>query len=678
MQYRSWMLAGLLTQAGAVQAMGLGELDLRSHLGSPLQAELALFAPGSFNRQDIQVRIARLDVYDRLGARYEPFHSNIEFDVREDAQGRIAIIAFSKKRVTEPFLDIVVELSWPAGTAYRRYNLLVDPPAYAARWQKPAGGTQPGAFGTAAAGPAAVESAAMALVRQPRPVRPAPATGSQPAGADVYVVQHGDSLWKIARGLRTESSQSLHALMQALYQANPDAFIQGDRNRLKQGAALRVPASLAPLQQLAQAAGSAGSMASTPAAPATRSAAQPAVRPVQTAAPEAALDIRAELASARQAQQSAVPDSLADIQAAIARLEQEKQELHAFQQRLKADMVQVLEQRVAATEALLQAEQAQRALLTGEEPAAQQAIAPTTPLPAAATAVASGQAASNHAASNQATTSQATTREATASEAATSQTSASATSQTTTSQATAPAEESAPPQTLASMPAPPSTPGMSDMRLRDLMAISSPETSTPDLGGSVAAHDLLGPTPRLTNSLIGNSGPSLWYLLAMVPLGLLVVLMGMRSHRVQQIRRTEQVKDEDLHEMVFGSRRDRNRVESPDQLRKALDQIREKADSHDKQRLNEPGAMDANEGRDDLKQMIELYLLYSQYQKALNVILTEITKRPGRADLRLYLMQVYAEMGDWKAFDEQEEVLRRLGQHQLLEQALQLRQNKKR
>jgi hypothetical protein len=154
---------------------------------------------------------------------------------------------------------------------------------------------------------------------------------------------------------------------------------------------------------------------------------------------------------------------------------------------------------------------------------------------------------------------------------------------------------------------------------------------------------------------------------------LLVVLMGMRSHRVQQIRRTEQVKDEDLHDLVFGARRDRTRAESPEQLRKAVEQIREKATSFDRDQAAAT-AVDPSEGRDDLKQMIDLYLVYSQYQKALNVILTEISKRPGRADLRLYLMQVYAAMGDWKAFDEQEDVLRRLGQQALLERAAELRQ----
>ena len=82
---------------------------------------------------------------------------------------------------------------------------------------------------------------------------------------------------------------------------------------------------------------------------------------------------------------------------------------------------------------------------------------------------------------------------------------------------------------------------------------------------------------------------------------------------------------------------------------------------------------DQGVSRDELKQMIDLYMLYSQYQKAQNVILTEISKRPARTDLRLYLMQVYAAMNDWKAFDGQLEVLRRMGNPQLLEEALKLR-----
>lgn len=621
MQYRHLWLAGLLAQAGAVQAMGLGDMALRSHLGAPLQAELNLFSPGQYDQEDIRVRIARLDVYDRLGAHYEPFHSQIEFDVRRDASGQLQVLARSRKRLTEPFLDIVVELSWPSGSTYRRYNLLVDPPEYALRWQSPRSNqAQP------------VEAASVQLARRvtapvtrstPAQATAKPAPGSSVTIGAAYVVKQGDSLWKIARQLGGQGSHSVHALMQELYAANPDAFVRGDRDRLKLGATLRLPlpADATSQQLLAQS------------APAQNSS--PRSNPVPqkaatTAAPATSVDIQAELTQAQQAQHAAVPEDVAGIQAAIAQLQREKQELQQFQQQLKAEMTEVLEQRIAATEALLQMEQLQRQMETGGN-AFKGAVerAPETAQPATATAVAN----------------------------------------TVIPNTVTPVTGSS--TSLAAAPR-----ALSDVRFRDLMAVAEPPSpGTLDMTAAVAAQDLLSPTPSLSNRMIGNSGPSLWYLLAMVPLGILVVLMGMRSHRVQQIRRTEQVKDENLHDLVFGSRRDRTRSESPDQLQQALTQIREKADTHGKQRSQQL-ANEALEPRDDLKQMIDLYLLYSQYQKALNVILTEITKRPGRADLRLYLMRVYAEMGDWKAFEEQEDVLRRLGQQQLLEQASQLRAQK--
>lgn len=606
MQYRHLLLAGLCTQAGIVHGMGLGEMELLSHLGTPLQAELELLSPAQLDPQEIHIRIARSDVYNRLGARFDTFHNQIEFDVRRNANGQISIHAYSKKRVLEPFLDIVVELSWPTGTTYRRYNLLVDPPAYAMRWQK--------ADSKSKVKP--VESAAMQIAQRNKSEHPRSVISS--GDGDTYVVRSGDSLWKIAKRLRPEGDHSVHEVMQWVYTANPDAFIKGDRNRLKLGASLRLPAALEaiePQQQIADY----SQRATTPVA-------VTAANTVMTTVPHRdGLDIQAALQNAQQAQAASVPDSVAEIQAAIARLQQEKAELKAFQMQLKAEMADVLNERVAATEALLQAERAQRDMMLNKSAKAPVAVAePSTPVVEPAIDV-----------------------------------------------TVAPVAE--PVVALPSVADPaPSVAALSDVRFRDLIGEDSEPSHQLEMSAALASQDLLHPTPRISNRLIGSGGSGLWYLLAMVPLGILVVLMGMRSHRVQQIRRSEQVKDEDLHDLVFGSRRDRTRSESPEKIRQALSQIREKVDHNERQRQEQHTA-ESMEARDDLKQMIDLYLLYSQYQKALNVILTEITKRPGRPDLRLYLMQVYAEMGDWKAFEEQEEVLRRLGQLQLLEQSRQFR-----
>ena len=141
---------------------------------------------------------------------------------------------------------------------------------------------------------------------------------------------------------------------------------------------------------------------------------------------------------------------------------------------------------------------------------------------------------------------------------------------------------------------------------------------------------------------------------------------------MQALKRDEQSTGEDLYDLVFGAKRDRAKTDSPEQIKKAMQQIRKKADQFEDQTGNNNPHEMARES-DDVSKMIEVYLVYSQYQKALNVILTEISKQPTRKDLRLYLMQVYAFMEDWKAFDEQLVVLEKMGDPALVASAVSIR-----
>lgn len=584
MKMRHWVLAAALAQASAAQALGLGEVEVQSWLGDPLKADIPLVAPGPFDEQDIRVRIASPEVYERFGARYEPFHSQLQLQLQRH-QGRLQALVTSSRGVQEPFLDIVVELSWPQGTSYRHYSLLLDPPAYAALRQQ-----------TLATRSAPLEPAALALTQtrvpdvlpaaRPRPpaspprepqhsTRHTPAPDSRPVAAvqagQPYVVQSGDSLWRIARRLQRQGQGRVDDWMNRLLADNPAAFINGDPDRLKQGATLRLPVL-------------------TPAEP----------TPVVAAAP--ALNLAAELASAQQDQAAAVPETRAELRAAIARLEQEKQALQQFQNQVKAEMVTVLERRVAVSQALLGAER--------------QVPAPATDTPAATTPA---ETLAPVAALEQAVTSAPATR----------------------------------------LPAPAET-----------AQLGGPALPTPAAPRLELSPDLTARTPVLPQALVSQPGTGLWYWLGLLPLGALTLALGLRTRRRQQLRQSEGVVQGDLYETVFGAQRDRSRADTPEQVEKALAQIREKATAGESAAAM-PARLepDYSASRDDLKQVIELYMLYSQYQKALNVILTEISKRPGRADLRLYLMRVYAAMGDWAAFDEQMAVLQRLGQVQLLEEA---------
>ena len=100
-----------------------------------------------------------------------------------------------------------------------------------------------------------VQSATTSAPRQARPSTAAPTiyvpSTRSTSGSGVspqpklsgsdYEVRNNDTLWEIALRARPDASVSVHQSMMALYKANPDAFIGGNINRLRRGQVLRIP-----------------------------------------------------------------------------------------------------------------------------------------------------------------------------------------------------------------------------------------------------------------------------------------------------------------------------------------------------------------------------------------------------------------------------------------------------
>ena len=127
-----------------------------------------------------------------------------------------------------------MKVIWPNGRLLREYTLLLDPPLYAPQ--------QVIYAPELAATPAAA-------ARQPtsQPTRQAPASRpragvastSRIAQGGEYRVQRNDTLWDIAS--RVKGSGSVHQAMLAIQDLNPNAFVNGNINRMKSGQVLRLP-----------------------------------------------------------------------------------------------------------------------------------------------------------------------------------------------------------------------------------------------------------------------------------------------------------------------------------------------------------------------------------------------------------------------------------------------------
>jgi pilus assembly protein FimV len=125
------LLAGGLLHAGQAAALGLGEMSLNSFLNEPLDAEVTLLDTRDLTTDDIRIRLAGVEDFDRLGVDRDYFLTSIEFSVSVDpATGRGVIRLSTQEPVVEPFIDLIIEARWPSGRLLREYTVLVDPPAF--------------------------------------------------------------------------------------------------------------------------------------------------------------------------------------------------------------------------------------------------------------------------------------------------------------------------------------------------------------------------------------------------------------------------------------------------------------------------------------------------------------------------------------------------------------------
>ncbi len=221
------MLSALTT--ADVVALGLGEIELKSALNQPLDAEVELLAATPEELQELKVEVGSPQAFASAGIERTLFLNKLQFDVKTNADGRPVVKITSRDAVREPFLDFLLELSWSKGRLLREYTVLVDPPV---TMPAPAPRAQlPSARSAARSAPLAPAGRVTHTAQLP-PVSTVPGE---------YRTQRNDTLWQVAQQLRPDSDVSIEQAMLGLLRTNPDAFYNNNINELKAGYILRVP-----------------------------------------------------------------------------------------------------------------------------------------------------------------------------------------------------------------------------------------------------------------------------------------------------------------------------------------------------------------------------------------------------------------------------------------------------
>ena len=243
--------------SSAAMALGLGSIRVLSKPGRPLVAEIPVITSDPSELDSARAGLAAPATFERVGLPPpEGLVSELQFQFAQDREGRAVIRVTSATPVQVPSVGFLIEVDWGQGRLVREYSALVAAPETATAVAEPV-----------IEAPAAAPSDL--IVREPEPLpqapvaspqavaapTPAPAAPAAPMQAarpyvaptprvegELAPVQRGQSLSQIAIALTRENGYSLNQNMVALMRANPEAFIRGNINLLKQGAVLRTPA----------------------------------------------------------------------------------------------------------------------------------------------------------------------------------------------------------------------------------------------------------------------------------------------------------------------------------------------------------------------------------------------------------------------------------------------------
>ncbi|WP_435100055.1 FimV/HubP family polar landmark protein [Arhodomonas sp. AD133] len=233
-------LTGISTNVAAV---GLGRIQANSGLNEPLSARIPILSAEDVDLAQMRVGLATAEQFDRADVPRPFYLTRLDFEVERNDDGEVFVTITSERPIQEPFLDFLVNVEWSQGSLLREFTVLLDPPVYA---QEQAS-TPSAAPSTAKAAPAESGTDEIA-VEDGGAAASAPGSGGTGTGtaetsteeATYGPVKASDTLWAIAEEVRPAGA-NVRQTMIALLRANPEAFIDGNINRLKRGAVLRLP-----------------------------------------------------------------------------------------------------------------------------------------------------------------------------------------------------------------------------------------------------------------------------------------------------------------------------------------------------------------------------------------------------------------------------------------------------
>ncbi len=203
-------------------ALELGEIKVHSSLGQPLRASIS-YALGP-NEAISNTCVSLMQALPDGGLQ--------SLNKGSTSVGTGVIMITGSTAVREPIVSVRLSVRCQyTAQLIRDYTLFIDPAETQA---------EPIAAPTAARVASQPQLARPPVIRQSQPVAQQPAARTPIENASGYQVRPGDSLSEIAQRIENRPV-GLQTAINAIFAANPDAFIDNDPNKIKAGSWLTIP-----------------------------------------------------------------------------------------------------------------------------------------------------------------------------------------------------------------------------------------------------------------------------------------------------------------------------------------------------------------------------------------------------------------------------------------------------
>ena len=247
-----------------VNAMGVGDIKLHSALNQNLRAEIPLVNAKPKSISDIRISLAPPAAFARVGIERPFYLSSFRFKPIIKTDGSIVVKITSIDVIREPFVDFLLDVSWPQRHILREFTLFLDPPVFFQKKSVPVSSPPVTKTHRPAIAPVSSENNVIASsvattnpisyssAPAPEPIppktperfkarSPEPTSRAYGFGEKYGPVTKKGTLWGIVNSIKPENGVSSEQLLIGIYRENRHAFFKNNINALKAGQTLTIP-----------------------------------------------------------------------------------------------------------------------------------------------------------------------------------------------------------------------------------------------------------------------------------------------------------------------------------------------------------------------------------------------------------------------------------------------------